>query len=169
MISNNKNILLAIAACLTLGLAPFTPEPHIVGKLRWIMGGGEGMQAVDYYDLIMHSLPFLFLIYLIFKQYNSTSNKVDIQTILQQDNIHIIDVREKHEYDAGHIDGAVFMPLSKFQEYIPQIQKMKGSKVLYCRSGNRSGQATAVLHEMGIKDAYNGGGYDLMQSNMITH
>ena len=34
--------------CLTLGLAPYTPEPHIVGKLRWLWGGAQGMQALDW-------------------------------------------------------------------------------------------------------------------------
>lgn len=31
-----------IMACLTLGLAPFVPEPHIWGKVRWILGGAKG-------------------------------------------------------------------------------------------------------------------------------
>jgi hypothetical protein len=55
---------LAIIACLTLGLAPFFPEPHIVGKVRWVLGGAEGMKALDYFDLAMHGAPFLFLLYL---------------------------------------------------------------------------------------------------------
>lgn len=47
---------------LTLGLAPFVPEPHIVGKVRWLLGGGVGMQVMDYFDLILHGLPWLLLI-----------------------------------------------------------------------------------------------------------
>jgi len=43
--------------CLTLGLAPFVPEPHIWGKVRWIMGGAKGMQAMDYFDFVMHGTP----------------------------------------------------------------------------------------------------------------
>jgi len=31
----------------TLGLAPFFPEPHIWGKLKWIAGGANGMQLMD--------------------------------------------------------------------------------------------------------------------------
>ena len=48
--------------CLTLGLAPFVPEPHILGKVRWLLGGAEGMQAVDYFDLIFHGFPWILLI-----------------------------------------------------------------------------------------------------------
>jgi apolipoprotein N-acyltransferase len=50
-----------IIASLTLGLAPFTPEPHIVGKLRWIAGGADGMIATDWLDTIMHGAPWLWL------------------------------------------------------------------------------------------------------------
>ena len=58
-----KNWILSLIASLTLGLAPFKPEPHIVGKLRWVVGGAEGMQPMDWFDLLMHGVPWLFLIY----------------------------------------------------------------------------------------------------------
>lgn len=47
---------------LLLGLAPFFPEPHLVGKLRWVAGGAVGMQALDWLDLLWHSAPILLLI-----------------------------------------------------------------------------------------------------------
>jgi hypothetical protein len=47
--------------CLTLGLAPFTPEPHLWGKLKWIAGGAQGMQLMDWWDTVMHGFPFLLL------------------------------------------------------------------------------------------------------------
>ena len=53
--------LLPIAACLTLGLAPFLPEPHLVGKLRWVAGGAVGMSAMDALDLCLHGAPFVWL------------------------------------------------------------------------------------------------------------
>lgn len=54
-----------IVACLTIGLAPYTPEPHIVGKLRWVMGGAEGMALIDWGDLLLHGLPWILLIRLV--------------------------------------------------------------------------------------------------------
>ena len=51
-----------ILLCLTLGLAPFVPEPHIFSKLRWVLGGAEGMQPMDYFDLLFHGFPWLLLI-----------------------------------------------------------------------------------------------------------
>ena len=57
---NDFRILLL--ASLTLGLAPFFPEPHLLGKLRWVLGGAVGMTAIDWFDLAMHGLPWALLI-----------------------------------------------------------------------------------------------------------
>jgi len=59
----NQTLVFIILACLTLGLAPFTPEPHLWGKLKWLAGGGNGMQLIDYWDTFMHGAPWLLLIY----------------------------------------------------------------------------------------------------------
>lgn len=55
-----------LLACLTLGLAPYVPEPHIWGKVRWLAGGGAGMQLIDWFDLLLHGLPWVLLIRLLF-------------------------------------------------------------------------------------------------------
>ena len=54
-------------ASLTLGLAPFTPEPHMIGKWRWLLGGAKGMQAMDWFDLILHTAPWAFLLFVLLK------------------------------------------------------------------------------------------------------
>lgn len=56
---------LVILLGLTLGLAPFFPEPHIIGKLRWIAGGANGMTVMDYFDVLLHGFPFVLLLRLI--------------------------------------------------------------------------------------------------------
>lgn len=56
----NDRKTLAIMAVL-LGFAPFFPEPHLIGKLRWVAGGAIGMQPLDWLDLLWHSAPFLLL------------------------------------------------------------------------------------------------------------
>ncbi len=50
-----------LAASLTLGLAPFSPEPHVVEKLRWVAAGGAGMAPMDLFDLVMHGAPWVWL------------------------------------------------------------------------------------------------------------
>lgn len=64
--TTHNRLKLAIMLSLTLGLAPFFPEPHIWGKLKWLWGGGAGMQAMDYFDVFLHGSPWLFLIYSLF-------------------------------------------------------------------------------------------------------
>lgn len=54
-----------IMACLLMGLAPFFPEPHLFGKLRWVAGGAKGMQAMDWFDLFWHGWPWLLLLRLV--------------------------------------------------------------------------------------------------------
>ena len=55
-----------LMACLTLGLAPFFPEPHLLGKLRWVAGGAIGMTLLDWFDLVWHGLPWLLLLRIFF-------------------------------------------------------------------------------------------------------
>lgn len=56
---------LALLGSLTLGLAPFIPEPHVWGKLKWIFGGAHGMSAMDWFDFLMHGAPWFLLIRII--------------------------------------------------------------------------------------------------------
>jgi hypothetical protein len=60
-----NNLGLLVLACLTLGLAPFFPEPHIWGKIKWIAGGAAGMQPMDWFDFFMHGTPFFLLLRLV--------------------------------------------------------------------------------------------------------
>ncbi|AEI52195.1 hypothetical protein [Runella slithyformis] len=59
LINNRK---LWLMASLTLGLAPFLPEPHLFGKIRWIMGGAVGMKPMDWFDFVLHGTPWVLLI-----------------------------------------------------------------------------------------------------------
>ena len=61
-----KDIRIWLFASLTLGLAPFTPEPHIWGKLKWVAGGAKGMQPMDWFDLFFHGFPWVFLLIALF-------------------------------------------------------------------------------------------------------
>lgn len=60
--SRKVNLLAPILAAAILGLAPFVPEPHLLGKLRWIAGGGLGMGPLDALDLFFHGVPWVWLL-----------------------------------------------------------------------------------------------------------
>lgn len=54
-------LLLLIAACLTLGLAPFQPEPHLWEKLKLLLSG-DLLRPIDVFDLLLHGAPWLLLV-----------------------------------------------------------------------------------------------------------
>lgn len=63
---NKQRLRLIIILVLTLGLAPYSPEPHLFGKIRWLKGGAVGMQPMDWFDLVLHGFPFvLLLVYIV--------------------------------------------------------------------------------------------------------
>jgi hypothetical protein len=56
------SLAFVLIACLTLGLAPYYPEPHIWGKVKWIIGGADGMKAMDWFDFVFHGIPWALLL-----------------------------------------------------------------------------------------------------------
>ena len=75
-----------------------------------------------------------------------------------QDTTHfqILDVRTPDEFSVSHVEGALNIDFlnSSFQTEIQKLDKTKIYKV-YCRSGNRSGQAERVMKSLGFKDVEN--------------
>ena len=69
-----NDVRLILLLCLTLGLAPFFPEPHLWGKLKWIAGGANGMQLKDWFDVVMHGLPWVLLVRVIIVKLISKKN-----------------------------------------------------------------------------------------------
>jgi phage shock protein E len=69
----------------------------------------------------------------------------------------VIDVRTPEEFNAGHLEQAVNYPLSELDKYITALDKSQPI-VLYCRSGNRSGQALAYMESKGFTALHNAGG-----------
>jgi len=52
---------IVIVMCLTLGLAPFAPEPHVWEKLK-MLADGSLAKPIDIFDLFMHGTPWLLLV-----------------------------------------------------------------------------------------------------------
>jgi rhodanese-related sulfurtransferase len=73
------------------------------------------------------------------------------------DNAFILDVRTPEEVDEGYIPNAVNIDIYLGQEFVNELEKLDKDKnyYVYCRSGNRSRQACAILNSIGIKNAYN--------------
>ncbi|MGM1029595.1 MAG: rhodanese-like domain-containing protein [Actinomycetota bacterium] len=63
----------------------------------------------------------------------------------------IVDVREQHEWDAGHADGAIHIPMG---EVVARLDEVPDGAAVICRSGARSAQVVAYLEQQG-RDAVN--------------
>lgn len=82
------------------------------------------------------------------------------QMMDEQENAIILDVREEDEYDSGHIPGAVLLPVGTIDEdTAAEVIPAEDSVVLvYCRSGNRSKNASEALAALGYTQVYEFGG-----------
>lgn len=79
--------------------------------------------------------------------------------MMDEEGYMIVDVRELSEYAEGHIPGAVLVPLGTIQSEDLTLLPDKDQKLLlYCRSGNRSGQAAKKLVSLGYTNVYDFGG-----------
>lgn len=58
---NKIPLSLLVIACLTLGLAPFFPVPHVWEKLQ-LLANGALSRPIDIFDLILHGTPWILLI-----------------------------------------------------------------------------------------------------------
>jgi len=71
----------------------------------------------------------------------------------------LIDVRSNNEYMAGHLPGAINVPVTHIeQDILHKIPARATPIILYCASGARSEQALSMLQQLGYTDAHNGGG-----------
>jgi rhodanese-related sulfurtransferase len=70
--------------------------------------------------------------------------------------LNLVDVREPHEHEDFNI-GGILHPLGNIQSMqVDELESFKDEEViLYCRSGNRSGQAAMILDMLGFKNTKN--------------
>ena len=61
--------------------------------------------------------------------------------------LHVLDVREQDEWDHGHIEGALHIPLSELGERVDEVPTEQ--TLVICKAGGRSAQATAFLAHQG--------------------
>jgi len=77
----------------------------------------------------------------------------------------VIDVRTPEEFSEGHYLNAINIPLDEVAQLINEFKEMPKPIVAYYRTGNRSGNAVAILKKNGINDALNAGGLDDLKQN----
>ena len=79
---------------------------------------------------------------------------VDIEPLalkerLKTNHLHLIDVREPHEWDICHIEGATLIPLGQIQNRLSEIRG-NDEVIIYCKMGGRSKKAYKILQDNGF-------------------
>lgn len=81
----------------------------------------------------------------------------ELKALMDAGDVRLVDVREKFEYDAGHVAGSEWIPMSLVP--LRKDELTTGDPVyLICRTGNRSGQVAIWLHQQGIRSINVDGG-----------
>lgn len=81
----------------------------------------------------------------------------------------LLDVRTKEEYESGYIPGAINIPLSDINENVVSSLPDKSQMILvYCRSGNRSRQASDKLSRLGYTNIIEIGGINSWKGEIIN-
>jgi rhodanese-related sulfurtransferase len=80
-----------------------------------------------------------------------------VSQLENDNNAVILDVRTQEEVDQGIIPNAIHIDIYKGQGFVDELEALDKSKnyFVYCRSGNRSGQACAIMNQLGFQNAYN--------------
>ncbi|WP_097458886.1 rhodanese-like domain-containing protein [Mangrovitalea sediminis] len=75
-------------------------------------------------------------------------------SLINKDQMVVVDLRERKDFTAGHITGSLHIPLANLQERISELKKHEGQQILLvCRTGQSAGAAVKMLNKAGFKNA----------------
>lgn len=101
--------------------------------------------------------------------YRQISMQEAIQIMKTNSDYVILDVRTPSEYAQGHIPGAILVPNETIgTEDIPQLPQKEQLLLVYCRSGNRSKQASEKLARLGYTNVVEFGGINQWPGEIVT-
>ena len=99
--------------------------------------------------------------------YQQISQEQALEIMQSQKDVVILDVRTPEEYAAGHIAGAVNLPNETISDQeIPSLPDKDQTLLVYCRSGNRSKQASRKLADLGYTRVLEFGGINTWKGPM---
>ena len=95
----------------------------------------------------------------------------EAKTLMEKEEGYILlDVRTKGEYESGYIPGAINIPLSNIDEKIISFLPDKSQMILvYCRSGNRSREASDKLSKLGYSNVLEIGGINAWKGEIVKN
>jgi rhodanese-related sulfurtransferase len=87
--------------------------------------------------------------------------QVDVDTVLSNDTdepMFLLDVRTRHEFESGHIPGAINIPVDELRSRLAELPRTRRIAA-YCQVGQRGYLATRILQQNGFSASNIGGGY----------
>ena len=101
--------------------------------------------------------------------YKQISQEEAALMMQEQSGCLIVDVRRPDEFAEGHIPGAINVPNESIEDEMPEDLPDKEQVLLiYCRSGNRSKEASQKLAAMGYTNVYEFGGIKTWEGEVVT-
>ena len=101
--------------------------------------------------------------------YEQITQDKAMQMMQEQSGYLIVDVRRPDEFAEGHIKGAVNVPNEGIGDEMPAELPDKDQMLfIYCRSGNRSKEASAKLAKLGYTKVYEFGGINTWEGEIVT-
>ena len=101
--------------------------------------------------------------------YEQISQKEAKQMMQEKSDYLIVDVRRPDEFAEGHIPGAINVPNESISDEQPaELPDKEQILLIYCRSGNRSKDASQKLADMGYTNVYEFGGINTWEGEIVT-
>ena len=101
------------------------------------------------------------------KLFNRTDINAAVEEYRATPGAFLIDVRTGPEYEAGHIEGAINVPLVSIHYIVNHVRNIEAPVYVYCQTGARSGQAASMIREMGYKNVKNVGGVNRYKGELV--
>ena len=106
---------------------------------------------------------------MVHESYTQITQEKAMEMMAEDDDHVIVDVRRQNEYDAGHIPGAILIPNESIGTEQPeQLPDLDQVIHVYCRSGNRSKEASQKQFDMGYTNVYEFGGINTWTGEIVT-
>ena len=82
-----------------------------------------------------------------------------MKNLINDERASLVDVRSVGEYAMGSVVGAVNIPMEEIPSRMHEFREMSKPLVLFCATGNRSGQVQRFLEANGVENTHNAGGW----------
>lgn len=102
-------------------------------------------------------------------QYQTITPEEGKQLLDSDSGVILVDVREDYEYAAGHIPGAILLPLGQIATQAAEtLPDQAATIIVYCRSGRRSQSAANTLLSLGYTNVLDMGGINSWPYDVVT-